>query len=389
VIISDNKSTSNQRKIIQQRVKFQQEYLDRHGYAWSGPIVDHLKPRGAPWLPMWSADYLGQRHQVSSSNIQLKSCSLDDEDKDKDESSKSKSKKTKRDKNKSKKNDTTMKIAGLCPSHTSSSTTTTTSSTDDENTEKLSLELEVISTSPKIFLIRNFLSSEEADLIVSTATPHLRQSEIGSTSAGAKTHRQDNIRKSSTAWLPWSFSPNFLKYIYYRAADLLQIPREYFDSNAIVEDLQVVRYLEDEKYQGHYDWGDFGHNHTRFITLLMYLNDPVEGGETAFLNAPHPTDKEQVGFKIHPGKGSAILFYNLLEDGNGDVSTFHASLPVVKGVKWLSNLWVWDPFFQEMQYKMLKLLIEQQTQQRRNGKAKSISGIEETLDFGNEYDDEL
>lgn len=335
-------------------------------------MVDHVTPRGAPWLPMWTAEYEGQRHQVNSSNLHLHSC------------------RGKTDVN------TVNKIAGLCfdDSPTSSETTSSSSS-------PLSLNLEVVSTSPKIFLIRNFLSSEEADKIVSIATPNLRQSEIGSTSAGAKTHRQDDIRKSSTAWLPWSQSPAFLKHIYYRAADVLKIPREYFDSNAIVEDLQVVRYRAGEMYNGHYDWGDFGHNQTRFITLLMYLNDPEEGGETAFLNAPQPDemptiakgdhDKDKLGFKLHPGKGSALLFYNLLEDGNGDEQTFHASLPVTKGVKWLSNLWIWDPFFQEMQYKMLRLLIEQQMQQRLTGNTGSMSatGIEELIDFGNEYDDEL
>ena len=31
---------------------------------------------------------------------------------------------------------------------------------------------------------------------------------------------------------------------------------------------------------------------------------------------------------MHPGKGSAVLFYNLLEDGNGDDLALHAALPV-------------------------------------------------------------
>ena len=34
------------------------------------------------------------------------------------------------------------------------------------------------------------------------------------------------------------------------------------------------------------------------------------------------------GIKVSPKKGSAVLFYNLLEDGNGDDLALHAALPV-------------------------------------------------------------
>ena len=37
-----------------------------------------------------------------------------------------------------------------------------------------------------------------------------------------------------------------------------------------------------------------------------------------------------------------MLFYNLLPDGNADVNSLHAALPVIKGEKWLANFWVWD-----------------------------------------------
>ena len=45
---------------------------------------------------------------------------------------------------------------------------------------------------------------------------------------------------------------------------------------------------------------------------------------------------------MHPGKGSAVLFYNLLPDGNGDALALHAAVPVRHGEKWLCNFWVWD-----------------------------------------------
>jgi hypothetical protein len=47
--------------------------------------------------------------------------------------------------------------------------------------------------------------------------------------------------------------------------------------------------------------------------------------------------------KVKPEKGKAILFYNLLPDGNYDERSQHAALPVTKGDKYLTNLWIWDP----------------------------------------------
>ena len=53
-----------------------------------------------------------------------------------------------------------------------------------------------------------------------------------------------------------------------------------------------------------------------------------------------PSSSLLLFFKVHPGKGSAVLFYNLLEDGNGDDLALHAALPVKQGEKWLANFWV-------------------------------------------------
>jgi len=71
------------------------------------------------------------------------------------------------------------------------------------------------------------------------------------------------------------------------------------------------------------------------------MNDKVDenaGGDTSF-----PKDGKGSGIKVHPGKGHAVLFYNLLEDGNGDDLALHAAMPIVRGEKWLCNFWVWDP----------------------------------------------
>jgi prolyl 4-hydroxylase len=120
---------------------------------------------------------------------------------------------------------------------------------------------------------------------------------------------------------------------------VLNIDEKYLDRSANTEDLQVVYYEKNQRYDSHHDWGVRNRPQSRFITLLLYLNEPVAGGETAFPKANNGT-----GIKVHAGKGNAVMFYSLLEDGNGDDLSLHASLPVLQGEKWLANFWVWDPY---------------------------------------------
>jgi 2OG-Fe(II) oxygenase superfamily len=90
---------------------------------------------------------------------------------------------------------------------------------------------------------------------------------------------------------------------------------------------------------------------SRFATVLFYLNDDMEGGETSFprwLNAETPNE-----LKVKPERGKAILFYNMLPDGNYDERSQHAALPVLKGEKYLTNLWVWDPVLDQYVNRLL------------------------------------
>jgi len=42
-----------------------------------------------------------------------------------------------------------------------------------------------------------------------------------------------------------------------------------------------------------------------------------------------------------------IIFYSLLPNGDGDVTSQHSACPVTSGVKWAANKWVWNgkPYF--------------------------------------------
>lgn len=151
--------------------------------------------------------------------------------------------------------------------------------------------------------------------------------------------QNSDTRTSQTAWLKRKAS-KVTESLFKRASDLLAVDEKKlnFDQNA--EYMQVVRYVNGQKYDSHHDWGVSGYPDSRYITLLLYLTDPVSptaGGETSF-----PKGAGGKGFKVVPKKGSAVLFYNLLPDGNGDDLALHSALPCNEGEKWLANFWVWD-----------------------------------------------
>jgi prolyl 4-hydroxylase len=161
---------------------------------------------------------------------------------------------------------------------------------------------------------------------------HTHRSYIGA-------HESDT-RTSSNAWVGRDTN-EVTKTLYKRAAHLLNVPDELLTNHMNAEEMQVVHYTAQQKYDAHHDWGVSGYPESRYITLLIYLSDMVSedaGGETSF-----PKGANGEGFKVRPVKGNAVLFYNLLEDGNGDDLSLHAALPVREGEKWLANFWVWDP----------------------------------------------
>eukprot|EP00485_Elphidium_margaritaceum_P016540 CAMPEP_0202728676 /NCGR_PEP_ID=MMETSP1385-20130828/185748_1 /ASSEMBLY_ACC=CAM_ASM_000861 /TAXON_ID=933848 /ORGANISM="Elphidium margaritaceum" /LENGTH=443 /DNA_ID=CAMNT_0049394927 /DNA_START=21 /DNA_END=1352 /DNA_ORIENTATION=+ len=205
----------------------------------------------------------------------------------------------------------------------------------DEGT--ITVDIESISNEPRLFAIEGLISKTEAKLIKQIARPKLHRSGTGQASDA---NYADDTRTSQTAWIGFR-EHVIIDTIYKRTADILQIDEHILKRNA--EHMQTVFYKTGEEYKAHHDFADNGRDlASRYITILFYLTDQEDeyaGGETWL-----PKARDGKGIKVHPGKGNAVMFYNLLEDGNGDDLTLHEAVRVKKGEKWLANFWIWDPY---------------------------------------------
>ena len=119
------------------------------------------------------------------------------------------------------------------------------------------------------------------------------------------------------------------------------------------EAIHVLHYENGQKYATHVDYfADKAVEHmgsNRVATVLMYLSDVKKGGETVF---PHSEAKllqrkdeswsecAQEGYAVKPGKGDALLFFNLHLDGTPDPKSFHGGCPVIEGEKWAATKWI-------------------------------------------------
>jgi prolyl 4-hydroxylase len=94
------------------------------------------------------------------------------------------------------------------------------------------------------------------------------------------------------------------------------------------EDLKVVKYTKGGFIPGH---NDSGTSDIRTHTILLYLNENYEGGETEFPNL----NKQ---FKLNTG--DILYFHNLDSYGNPTALALHQGNVVKSGEKLICNLWV-------------------------------------------------
>ncbi|WP_156680542.1 2OG-Fe(II) oxygenase [Sphingomonas profundi] len=107
------------------------------------------------------------------------------------------------------------------------------------------------------------------------------------------------------------------------------------------EPLTVLHYAPGQQYRPHHDAlpPQIARGNQRVLTMLAYLNQGYEGGETRFTpNGPI----------VRGRAGDVLMFANVRPDGAPDPAAQHAGLPVTRGAKWLATRWIralpYDPW---------------------------------------------
>lgn len=186
---------------------------------------------------------------------------------------------------------------------------------------------ERISDAPEVSLFPQLLSVDECRYLIGRAEPNFRPSVIVDPASGQL--RPHPVRTSDNAFFPWVDETPAIHAINRRIAEACRT-----DVHA-GEPLQVLRYRPGQEYRPHHDALPHTDNQ-RILTMLVYLNDEYEGGETLFLST---------GLKVKGEVGDALLFRNADADGRPDPLAQHAGLPVTAGEKLLASRWIHEKHF--------------------------------------------
>ncbi|EOY15128.1 2-oxoglutarate (2OG) and Fe(II)-dependent oxygenase superfamily protein isoform 2 [Theobroma cacao] len=177
---------------------------------------------------------------------------------------------------------------------------------------------EVLSWEPRAFIYHNFLSKEECEYLINLAKPHMAKSTVVDSKTGRS--KDSRVRTSSEHG----------------------------------EGLQVLHYEVGQKYDAHFDYflDEFNTKNggQRMATMLMYLSDVEEGGETIFPAAKgnfsavpwwnELSECGKQGLSVKPKMGDALLFWSMRPDATLDPSSLHGGCPVIMGNKWSSTKWI-------------------------------------------------
>ncbi|MEO8248101.1 MAG: 2OG-Fe(II) oxygenase [Burkholderiales bacterium] len=184
-------------------------------------------------------------------------------------------------------------------------------------------------TSPRIIVLGNLLSADECDLLIAAATPRLARSLTVATKTGGE---EINIDRTSNGMFFGRCESPLIARIEERIATLFGWPVE----NG--EGLQVLHYRPGAEYKPHHDYFSpeepgtaslLSRGGQRVATLIMYLNEPENGGATVF---------PDVHLSVAPKRGHAVFFS--YDRPHADTKTLHGGAPVIAGEKWIATKWL-------------------------------------------------
>ncbi|MFC5521490.1 2OG-Fe(II) oxygenase [Polaromonas jejuensis] len=182
---------------------------------------------------------------------------------------------------------------------------------------------------PGLVVLGHLLSAGECEALVEAARPRLSRSLTVDTQTGGEERNRD---RTSQGMFFTRGENAVVRRVEARIARLLNWPVQKG------EGLQVLRYREGAQYKPHYDYFDPAEPGTanllqrggqRVATLVMYLQEPQEGGATVF---------PDIGLQVAPRRGHAVFFsYGCAHPCS---LTLHGGDPVTVGEKWIATKWL-------------------------------------------------
>ena len=179
---------------------------------------------------------------------------------------------------------------------------------------------ELVSEAPNVVLIPSFFSRTECKYLIETGSSYFQRAVV------QQGHRQipDPVRTSYCANFIWPMENPVIHALNRRIASATGTHVHQG------EPLELLRYRKGQEYKKHFDFVP-GMENQRLVTCLVYLTDGFQGGETCFPSA---------NLKIKPEKGDALIFKNVLDNGERDDMALHAGLPVHRGTKIIATRWI-------------------------------------------------
>jgi prolyl 4-hydroxylase len=181
---------------------------------------------------------------------------------------------------------------------------------------------ELLCAAPHVELFRGLFTPAECAYLIDSAEPILAPSVVVDPATGRDVPHPG--RTSEMAGFTWQLEDPVVHALNRRLAAL---------SGTDVtqgEPLQVLRYRPGQEYKPHID-AIPGTDNPRTVTILVYLNEEYEGGETYF-TAP--------GLSVRGRLGDALLFRTLDANGRPNLAAEHAGMPVTGGTKLIASRWI-------------------------------------------------
>ena len=184
---------------------------------------------------------------------------------------------------------------------------------------------------PACAVLDGVLDPEECAGLIALARPRLAPSTIVDPGSGKDTV---SMARTSEGMFFRLEENELVARIDRRVSALMGLPLE----NG--EGLQVLRYPPGAASQPHYDFlmptneanrASIARSGQRVATMVMYLNDVEEGGETVFPEA---------GFATAARQGGAVWFEYCNGAGRLDPLSLHAGATPVGGEKWIVTKWM-------------------------------------------------